>query len=83
MSKYMYNIFFKYQKQNLNVKCNDFDSLKIKVEKKSGVSLSDHHLEYYNKERDEWIGISDNDDLENVTEHTEVRLIAKDKGKNI
>ena len=81
MSKY--NIFFKYRKQNLNVKCNDLNSLKSEVERKSRVSFSDHRLEYHHKKRNEWIEIFDDDDLENVTEQTQVRLIPKDKGKNI
>ena len=80
MSKY---IFFEYNGKDFNVECNDFNSLKSKVEKKSGVSLSNHRLEYHYQKRNMWIGIIDDDDLENVTEQTEVRLIPKEKGKNI
>ena len=81
MSKY--DIIFEYGGKDFNVKCNDFNSLKSEVEKKSGVSLIDHRLEYHNPKHNKWIGIFADDDLENVTEQTEVRLIPKDKGKNI
>ena len=81
MSKY--TIFFKYRETHVKVKCNDFNSLKSKVEERLGVSLSDHPLEYLDSEHDKWIGIFDDDDLEEVTEQTEVRLILEDKGENI
>ena len=81
MSKY--NIFVKIEKITVNVKCNDFNSLKSGIENKLRISLSDYHFEYHNKERKEWIGIFDDDDLENVTEQTQVRLIKEYIGENI
>ena len=81
MSKY--NIYVKYKENQVKVKYNDFNSLKSKVETKLSVSLNDHHLEYLDSARNTWIKICDDDDLEDVTEQTEVRLIPKTKGENI
>ena len=81
MSKY--NIIVEYRGNRVKVKCSDFDSLKSGVETKLSVTLSDHRLEYLDSERKEWIGILDDDDLEDASKQTQVRLIQQDRGKNI
>ena len=76
------NIFVDYEGKHAKVKCNDFNSFKEGIERKLRVSLNDHRLEYHNTSRDEWIGIFDDDDLEDITEETQVRLISE-SGKKI
>ena len=81
MSKY--SITIEYEGRHVNVKCNDFDSFKSGVETKFGVTLSGRRLEYRDSKSKKWISILDNDDLEDASKQTEVRLIQPDKGENI
>ena len=76
-------MFVEYRGRHAEVKCNDFNALENGIEKKLGVSLSNHQLDYWHSKRNEWIGIYDDDDLKNVSEDTKVRLILKDSGKII
>ena len=81
MSKYI--VYVKYKEDQVKVKCDDFKTLKSKVETKFSISLNNHQLKYFDSARKAWIGIFDDDDLEDVTEQTEVLLIPKTKGENI
>ena len=72
-----------YQERNAKVKFNNFNTLKSGVEKKLGVSLSNHRLEYYCLRYEKWIRIFDDADLENISGDTKGRIIPINKGKKI
>ena len=77
------NIFVECEGRRAKVKCNDFNSFKSGVERKLRVSLSNHRLEYRSNARNEWIGIYADDDLEDITEQTQVRVIQESRGKKV
>ena len=80
MSKYI--VYVKYQEKKAKIKCDNFNSLESGVNKKLGASLSTHDLEYYDSALKEWIVLSADDDLEEITEQTPVRLTSKAIGEN-
>ena len=76
-------IIVEHQGKRVRLNCSNFNTLKSGIERKLGVSLSNHRLEYRDRSRDEWIGIHDDDDLEEITEQTRVRIIPESNGKKI
>ena len=76
-------IIVEHHGKRAKIKYTNLHTLKNGIERKLGVSFHNHRLEYHDSSHDEWIGIYDDDDLEDITEQTRVRIIPEGSGKKI
>ena len=70
-----------YENDTVDVTLISYEKLIVSLEKKLGISFAEHKLKYLKKSNNKWISITEDEDLEDITEETQLRIF-KNPGKH-